>query len=1518
MRMLRGGRLALAAAFLSLSLGCLNTVSNLVYGTPPASPVNVGQTWPAFTVKLLNKLGEVPDDPNVTQVSIVQTGGGGTLSGTLTRTAAQGIATFDDLSYNQAGVVTFDVTAGGVGSIVGTQVIVVGGPPVAVSLSFGTPPSSPQGAGLPWGAFTVEVRDSTGALVAGDNGRAIALTETGDSSFSGTITRNTVGGVATFNDISYPDIESILVGATSLDLLPAESVAVSVNHPLAPAQLRFRSAPNPFQYAGYTWNLFTVDVLDSLGNLVTTDNGRAITITEDGPGSFGGTTVRYTSAGGVLFNNLSYNTAGTFNVNATSPGLSSPAAVTVTVNPTPVATSLIFGTPPASPQTPGVPWNTFTVQVRDQYGYVLTTESGRAITITEDGAGSFSGAITKSTASGVAVFSGITYSSGGVINVGATSGALTPAAPASVLMFVPNAAPVATNPGPVSVNEDGSVGITLTGTDAEDPVTSLVVDVTVPPLNGDLDALSGFAPLGVTYTPDPNYFGSDSFQFTVTDTEFAVSTPVTVSITVNGVNDPPNGVIDTPVGNVTINVGQSVNFNSTCIDIDNNTPFTHLWDFSGGAANSAMEDPGAVTFNSLGIYGVVYACSDSESLLDLTPPTLTITVVNPPVQILSFNALPSIVDLDASSIISWTTEAATSCSINQGIGSLGNGELASGNRIVTTLFRRTYMMTCQGFGGPVTAQVTVGVIPYWITTNSNGRQGSGADSEASSISRDGNWIAFESAGGGLVLDDNNGAIDIFVKNISTGSLIRASTDSFGNEGSGNSRDAIISANGRYVVFYSFATNLVSGDTNGVADVFWKDLENGTTLRISTDSNGAQAMGCPLPVSIPCSNAGGISADGRYVVFSSSASNLVAGDFDGALDGFLKDMQTGETKLIVQNTSAGLSQDGLYAIFTTSMALIAGDTNGQNDAYLKNLQDGSVVRVSTDSAGGQANGASSFNSISLDSRYVAFSSVATNLVPADTNGTWDVFVKDLFSGVTIRASTTASGSQVVGDSRRASISGDGRYVAFLSSASTLVVGDTNLVDDVFWKDLQSGVIQRVNVSTSGVEADYDAISMNVSNDGQRVAFSTYASNLVPIDATANIDVFLRDITAGTTVLQNTNSAGERPTGGQNLSLSASADGRLIVFSSQMIDLIANDDNRNNDVFLKNLDTGITTLISSSAAGILGNSSSEEPSISSDGRYVAFVSYANNLVAGPMNVWRDIFVKNLNDGSIVLASASSAGTPGNSTSINPSLSSDGGYVAFSSAASNLVASDISTYDVFKKNLATGAIEKVSVSTSGIGGNADSFMPSISSTGRYVVFYSSATNLVSSDTNAIRDLFIRDTMLASTMRVNTSSTGTQSNGLTNAGYSRDGRYVFFSSIASNLVTGDTNGKYDIFRKDMQTNAIVRLSTTATGGQIFADSLGGCTTLDGRYMSFMSDASNLVSGDTNNAADGFVKDLQTGAIMRISINASGVQGNNGSSACIAENGQYVIYSSNASNLVVGDAGTNLDFFVIGNPFLP
>jgi Tol biopolymer transport system component len=379
----------------------------------------------------------------------------------------------------------------------------------------------------------------------------------------------------------------------------------------------------------------------------------------------------------------------------------------------------------------------------------------------------------------------------------------------------------------------------------------------------------------------------------------------------------------------------------------------------------------------------------------------------------------------------------------------------------------------------------------------------------------------------------------------------------------------ISADGRFVAFESFASNLVSGDTHD-QDVFVHDRRTGKTRLVSVSSSGAQAQGSSSNPSV--------SANGRFVAFESYAGNLVS-----------------------------------------------GDTNRDQDIFVRDRRTGKTTRVAVSSSGAQAQGDSYAPSVSADGRFVAFESDARNLVHGDNKGSNDVFVHDRRTGKTRRVSVSSSGAQAHGSSGNPAISANGRFVTFESLATNLVRGDTNHSWDVFVHDRRTGKTRRVSVSSSGAQAHGSSSNPSISAGGRFVAFVSWAPKLAAGDKNGFVDVFVRDRRKGKTRLMSVSSAGAQGNDRSRSHPSISAGGRYVAFESSASNLVRGDSNRDQDIFVRDRRTGMTARVSLSSSGAQADDDSFGPSISAGGRFVAFQSFARTLVSGDTNEYGDVFVR-----------------------------------------------------------------------------------------------------------------------------------------------------------------------------------------------------------------------------------------------------------------------------------------------------
>ena len=433
-------------------------------------------------------------------------------------------------------------------------------------------------------------------------------------------------------------------------------------------------------------------------------------------------------------------------------------------------------------------------------------------------------------------------------------------------------------------------------------------------------------------------------------------------------------------------------------------------------------------------------------------------------------------------------------------------------------------------------------------------------------------------------------ITLFIPNqqsISAGQIIGmtelVSISSNGEKGNSSSLFPTISFTGRYVVFESDASNLVSGDTNERTDIFVHDRKNGTTERVSVSSTGEQgnndSASAPLSMTGPS-----ISATGRFVAFEPDAPDLNNRDSNERTDVFVHDRKSGRTE-----------------------------------------------RVSVSSTGEQGNYNSGSPSISAFGRFVTFHSGATNLVSGNINGLGrDIFIHDRNTEITELVSVSSNGEQGIYPSKTGSsesISYDGRFITFMSHAINLVSGDNNGVSDIFVHDRKTSVTERVSVSSSGEEGDYYCDNSSISEDGRYVAFSSIASNLVSGDTNGRGDIFVYDRETGEIERVSVSTSGVQGNG-LNTYSSISADGRFVAFYSFASNLVSNDANRRPDVFIRDRQSGVTELVSISSWGESGNKSSGSPSISANGRYVAFHSFATNLDSRDTDRSGDIYVRDRN--------------------------------------------------------------------------------------------------------------------------------------------------------------------------------------------------------------------------------------------------------------------------------------------------
>lgn len=503
-------------------------------------------------------------------------------------------------------------------------------------------------------------------------------------------------------------------------------------------------------------------------------------------------------------------------------------------------------------------------------------------------------------------------------------------------------------------------------------------------------------------------------------------------------------------------------------------------------------------------------------------------------------------------------------------------------------------------------------------------------------------------GNNIWLDVNAPRISIQPTNFPTNYLASTTGSASGN---GYSDNPSTSSDGRYTVFASDASNLVSGDTNGTRDIFLFDNQTNTTRRLNLSRQGEQTNG---PSNRPV-----ISADGCYVAFESTATNLILGDTNGFSDIFGVDVITGAIDMLSLDASGtrannsnfrpSISSTGRYVSFESSATNLvsSGTSVGVSHIYVRDRDVSgsgtfdttgniSTVLVSQSSGGTAANGNSLQSVLSADGRYIAFASDATNLVSSDTNAVRDIFLRDRTGGTTTRVSVATGGTQATGgDSRTPSLSSDGRYIAFASSATNLASGDTNGVSDIFVHDRTTTTTQRISVSTSGTEAvdpsatgfKLGSINPSISSTGRYVAFASLANNLTAgdsagqkqnLDANDALDVFVRDRDVG--------ASGTYDTSGNVATTMVSVN----KFGLQTLSILNTQSTASSDIF---------------------------PSISADGRWVAFPSDAENVSGLSHTVTNLISIDNNNTRDVFLFDRVTNALPNSSIAPSVTITSPG---------------------------------------------------------------------------------------------------------------------------------------------------------------------------------------------------------------------------------------------------------------------
>jgi Tol biopolymer transport system component len=818
------------------------------------------------------------------------------------------------------------------------------------------------------------------------------------------------------------------------------------------------------------------------------------------------------------------------------------------------------------------------------------------------------------------------------------------------------------------------------------------------------------------------------------------------------------------------------------------------------------------------------------------------------------------------------------------------------------------------------------------------------------ISADGRFVLFVSSAGDLVPGDySRVALDVFFRDRSSNSTVLVSAAFNGTGGGeGSSMYGGVSTNGRYVVFESDADDLVPGDTNGVSDIFLRDLVTGTTQLVSVATNGAPANGASTePVMTP---------DGRYVAFVSAARNLVTGDTNLITDVFVRDLLTDSTVRVSVGSSTNsnlfvtsplITPDGRYVAFCSNARGLAPGVpaNTAGEIYLRDLVAGSTIWVSTNAAAIASNAVHALNNmpsthpaLSDDGRFVAFRTGSTNLT--GPNGVSVVFQFDSMTRLTTLIATNGYSPWVQNeDVSGPEMTPDGRFVAFAQKE----FNGSSVFSTVQLWDAQTGTNVLVSADGTGAVAT-NSFSQTpcVSPDGRFVVFLSNATNLVANVVSNGYHVYLRDVLSATTQLIDADTNGAALTDNDGTIPALSADGRFVAFHTRDGGMVDGDRNGACDVFVRDTIGGTNELISQRDPGVVSASSAalssaSQLSVSADGRWIAFASYSDELVPNDHNGASDVFVRDLVAGTNVLVSVGTNGVSAlGGFSSSPVISADGRYVVFVSSATNLVADKTNFFiNIFRRDLLTQTTILVSAGADGVSSaEGDCSSAAISGNGRYVAYLSKAKNLAPGVTGSGANTFLRDIDAGTNLALSLNSIAVPPP----PSLSLDGRYLAYVSAASGVFrfwVWDNQLSQNVYTNSQP--ILSSLAVSPAGMQLLyhtttilfvADFIGNTNiasfpksvaiqsvqpwSTNGQFFAFVT-ASNAVAGDSNGTNDVYLYDLQNTQFTLISVNSNHTGSANGPSdwPAVSGDGRFVIYRSFASNIVAGAAGPPPNIFI-------
>jgi Tol biopolymer transport system component len=814
------------------------------------------------------------------------------------------------------------------------------------------------------------------------------------------------------------------------------------------------------------------------------------------------------------------------------------------------------------------------------------------------------------------------------------------------------------------------------------------------------------------------------------------------------------------------------------------------------------------------------------------------------------------------------------------------------------------------------------------------------------MSSDGRWIAFDSDSSNLV---SGGHGQVYLRDMRTGQIDLISATPKGTGADGESYAPSVSADGRWVAFVSEADDVLSGVGGDKArHVYLRDRVARRTRRLDLAPDGR---------SLVEGNSPAISADGRSVVYTAGVPEVSDGTADDQGGMFVYDTRTGGRERLghVDGTDPAISGDGRWVVFSSEdRDLVPGDTNRKADCFRYDRRTHRVDLISTDSAGHEGNEESTGAVISPDGNSVVFVSSATNLTTDQVSARQakavqtQVYRRDLRTGRVRLVSTDGHGHAGNGASGGAVLSSDGRWVIYLSQAGDLPgsvgVSSAGGSEHVFRWDSLTGATSLVDVTPKGRAGNGVATSFPAVNaDGSLVAFGSRAADLVPGAGGGNDAIYERRWPGGGATHpagtpgrpaplylpghEPAVPAGSAPIGDDvSATPAVSSDGRWVAFASRATNLVAGIGNHVQNVFVTDTRTHRVQLVSASSAGQPANADSADPSISADGRWVVFDSFANNLVPGSRGRSGEVYLHDMSDGTTVRVSVNLTGAEPDGQSGLARISSDGRYVAFESVAGDLVPGRPPRSQVYVWDRTTKLTTLISSGWLGGPGDAGSGDAAISTDGRYVAFESAADNLVPGTTPGITEVYVRDRALNTTMLVSRHTSPIGDDTSSHPSISADGRYVAFESMATNLLAPDLTGASatpsdeppidgdphvlsHIYVRDLTAMNTVQVDVTDAGAPARGDSYHAAITADGRTVVFASTDPTLAPGGRRVQIDVYLRDLAARTTSRVSTAADTNQAVGASRTPeVDADGGLVVFASEAS--VAGPADPDGDIY--------